>query len=124
MGSSLAIAFAFLHPISSRAIDMAESVRYSWFLQSDCENAMSYKEVPNVGWGDVYRGAKYSVTAALVSVIGGPDDGKYQGIYRIGGAPTAGTRCLDKLDTIQLAMDDAEKSAKQEIDRRLDSVKP
>lgn len=83
---------------------------------------MTYKEVPNQGWGDIYRGAKYSVTAALVSVVGGPDDGKYQGVYRIGGASTTGTRCYAMFDEIQLAMNDAEKSAKEEIDRRLDSV--
>ncbi|MEN4957002.1 hypothetical protein [Stenotrophomonas indicatrix] len=83
---------------------------------------MNYKQVPDEGWDGIHRGAKYSVTAALVSVIGGPDDGKYQGVYRIGGAPSAGTRCLEKFDEIKLAMNDAEKSAKAEIDRRLDSM--
>ncbi len=104
-------------------MDMAESVRYSCSLQSDCENVMTYKEIPNRNRSDAHRGAKYSVGAAQVPVIGGPDDGKYQGVYRIGGAPTAGTRCLEKFDEIELALNDAEKSAKQEIDRRLDSVK-
>ncbi|MDQ7310670.1 hypothetical protein [Stenotrophomonas sp. Sm10] len=83
---------------------------------------MTYKEIPNKSFDDVYRGAKYSVTAALVPVMGGPDDGKYQGVYRINGAPSAGTRCFAKLDSIELAIADADKSAKQEIDRRLDST--
>lgn len=84
---------------------------------------MEYREIPDKGWGDIHRGVKYSVTAALVPVVGGPGDGKYQGVYRINGVPTAGTRCFDKFDTIELAIDDAEKSAKQEIDRRLESAK-
>jgi hypothetical protein len=83
---------------------------------------MTYKEIPSEGRGDTHRGAKYSVTAALVPAIGGPEDGKYQGVYRIGGAPIAGTRCFTKFGDIQSAMDDAEQMAKQEIDRRLDSV--